>query len=165
MLPVLDALGLGAGAVLAGTLFGPSQTAGRFAELMFGRRMHALRVALLSMIAVVLALAILGYGGASVMSASVFAVLFGAGVGVGYVTRGSIVLALYGTRNYAMWLGRLGSIRLVSSAAAPYLLALVLEQSGAQSVIVVCATTAGLSALCFAMLAWGAGQASADTAS
>ena len=109
MLPVLDGLGLGASAILAGALFGPAQTAGRFAELLFGRRMHALGVAMLAMIAVVLSLVILGVGGTTVTGAIAFAILFGAGVGVGYVTRGSVVLALYGTRDYATWLGRLGA--------------------------------------------------------
>lgn len=150
MLPVLDGLGLGASAILAGTLFGPAQTAGRFAELLFGRRINPLGVALLAMIAVVVSLVILGVSGATVTGAIAFAVLFGAGVGVGYVTRGSVVLALYGARGYATWLGRLGTIRLTVSAAAPYALALVLEQAGAMSVIVVCAATAALSALCFA---------------
>lgn len=153
MLPVLDGLGLGASAILAGALFGPAQTAGRFAELLFGRRMHALRVAMLAMIAVVLSLVILGVAGTTVTGAIAFAVLFGAGVGVGYVTRGSVVLALYGTRDYATWLGRLGATRLVVSAAAPYALALVLEQAGAASVVTVCAATAALSVVCFAALA------------
>ena len=152
MLPVLDGLGLGASAILAGALFGPSQTAGRFADLLFGRWTHPLSIALLSMLAVVLSLVILVAGGPTVTSAVTFGILFGIGVGVGYVTRGSVVLALYGTRNYATRLGHLGSIRLTVSAVAPYFLAVVLEQAGAAHVVIVCAVTAALSVLCFAML-------------
>jgi len=152
MLPVLDGLGLGAGAILAGALFGPSQTAGRFADLLFGRWTHPLSIALLSMLAVVLSLVILVAGGPTVTSAVAFGILFGIGVGVGYVTRGSVVLALYGTTNYATRLGHLGSIRLTVSAIAPYFLAVVLEQAGAAHVVIVCAATAAFSVLCFAML-------------
>ena len=40
--------------------------------------------------------------------------------------------------------------------AAPCALALVLEQVGAAMVVVLCAATAALSAVCFATLGWSA---------
>jgi predicted MFS family arabinose efflux permease len=147
MLPVLEGLGLGAMAVVAGMLFGPSQTAGRLFELIYGSRMHALRVAVIASAAVALSLMILLASDRAWMGL-LFAVMFGAGAGVSYVVRGSVVLALYGTGQYASWLGRLGRVRLIVSAFAPFLLAVVLDGYGAWSVVAFC-TVAALMSLGF----------------
>jgi predicted MFS family arabinose efflux permease len=149
MLPVLEGLGLGSSAVLAGMLFGPSQTAGRFLDLVFGWRIHALGVALIASALMALSLAILFLGGGIVWTGILFAILFGAGVGVSYVVRGSVVLALYGRTHYAAWLGRLGSVRLVVAAASPFVLSVILERWGASSVVAFCAVVTTLSLACF----------------
>jgi predicted MFS family arabinose efflux permease len=152
MLPVLEGLGLGATAIVAGMLFGPSQTAGRLFELNYGSRMHALRVAVIASAAVALSLVILLAGGSAWMGL-LFAMMFGAGAGVSYVVRGSVVLALYGTGQYASWLGRLGRIRLIVSAFAPFALAVVLDGYGARSVVAFCTVAALLSLGFFVWLA------------
>lgn len=144
MLPVLQGLGLGSSAIVAGMLFGPSQTAGRLFEMLFGQRLHALAVAVIASMMVALSLVILLVEGGA-WTGILFAVLFGAGAGVGYVVRGSVVLALYGTERYASWLGRLGSVRLVVSALSPFVLSVFLERHGAWSVVAVCAVAATMS--------------------
>lgn len=151
MLPVLEGLGLGASAIVAGMLFGPSQTAGRFVDLIIGDRVRPITVAVVASAMVALSLAVLLAGG--VWAAFVFALLFGAGAGVGYVVRGSVMLALYGPIGYATWLGRLGTVRLVVTALAPLGLALVLEHFGARAVILACGAAALLSLACFSALA------------
>lgn len=150
MLPVLEGLGLGAAAIVAGALFGPSQTAGRLFEMLFGQRLHPLGVAVAASAMVMLSLLLLLIGG-SASTVLVFAVVFGAGVGVSYVVRGSVVLALYGTQHYATWLGRLASVRLIVSALSPFVLSLILETNGASSVVAFCA---GASLLSLGFFAW-----------
>ncbi|MDX2158613.1 MAG: MFS transporter [Hyphomicrobiaceae bacterium] len=150
MLPTLEGLGLGAAAVTVGMLFGPSQTAGRFFEMVAGGKVRATTVAVFASAVVALALAVLLIG--NVWAGLVFAVLFGAGGGVGYVVRGSVVLELYGTGAYATWLGRLGTVRLLVSAIAPFVLSLVLETWGARAVVMLCGTAALVSLACFAVL-------------
>lgn len=151
MLPVLEGLGLGASAIVAGALFGPSQTAGRFLDLVVGDRVSAITVAVVASAVVAVSFVVLLIGG--VAAGIAFAVLFGAGAGVGYVVRGSVILALYGPVGYASWLGRLGTVRLVVTALSPLGLALMLENFGARAVVLVCGGAALLSLICFAMLA------------
>jgi predicted MFS family arabinose efflux permease len=152
MLPVLEGLGLGATAIVAGMVFGPSQTAGRLFEMLFGTKMHAVRVGIIASGAVAASLVILLVGN-SAWIGLLFAVMFGAGVGVSYVVRGSVVLALYGTNDYATWLGRLGRVRLIVSAFAPFVLAAVMDLYGAWYVVAFCAMAASLSLGFFVWLA------------
>lgn len=152
MLPVLEGLGLGAAAIVVGMVFGPSQTAGRFVDMLVGERVHAATVALVAAVAVACSLMLLLVGG-GLWTGLLFAVLFGAGAGVGYVTRGSVVLAFYGPADYAARLGRLGSARLVVGAATPFVLSIILERWGGWHVVAFCALTSLLSLSCFAWLA------------
>jgi hypothetical protein len=135
---VLDGLGLGAGAVLAGFLFGPSQTAARLLEFIVGRRFTPLAVAVVATALLPISLAIILAGGASLASAVVFAVLFGAANGVGYVVRGTVVLQVFGAASYATWLGRIARIRLFVTAATPFVLAVLLERYGAAAALMSC---------------------------
>ena len=150
MPPLLEGLGLGAGAVVAGMVFGPSQTAGRFFELVLGRNLSPLTIAVISTALLPLSLVVLVAGGANTATAVAFAVLFGAGAGVSYVVRGTVVLALFGPASYGSWLGRLARIRLVVAAATPFALALILEHYGAAAALLVCAATSALATLAFA---------------
>lgn len=150
MPPLLEGLGLGAGAVVAGMVFGPSQTAGRFFEMVLGRNLSPLTVAVISTALLPLSLVVLIAGGANTVTAVTFAVLFGAGAGVSYVVRGTVVLALFGPASYGTWLGRLARIRLVVAAATPFALALILEHYGAAAALLVCAASSALATLAFA---------------
>lgn len=151
MLPVLEGLGLGASAIVVGMIFGPSQTAGRFFDMVLGGRVSAMTVAVIASAMVAVALAVLLVGGT--WAGIAFAMLFGAGAGVGYIVRGSVILTLYGRQDYATWLGRLGRVRLIVTAVSPLGLALILERFGAHAVIFACGAAALLSLACFAWLA------------
>lgn len=152
MLPVLEGLGLGAAAIVAGMIFGPSQTVGRLFEMLFGTKMHPVRVGIIATAVVAGSLTILLIGN-SAWIGLLFAAMFGAGLGVSYVVRGSVVLALYGISDYATWLGRLGRVRLVVSAFAPFVLAAVMDVYGAWYVVAFCAIAASLSLVFFVWLA------------
>lgn len=151
--PVLDGLGLGAGAVVAGLLFGPSQTAARLLELVVGRRFAPLAVAVAATALLPIALVVLVAGGANLASAIVFAVLFGAANGVGSIVRGTVVLQVFGTAGYATWLGRIARVRLVVAAVTPFVLAVLLERFGAVAAIALCIVCGSLATLAFAY-AW-----------
>lgn len=150
MIPVLEGLGLGASAIIVGMLFGPAQTAGRFVDMVVGNRVHPVLVACIATAMVAVALGLLLAGGAA--SAVAFALLFGAGAGVGYVVRGSVVLALYGPASYAERLGRLGTVRLIVTAMSPLGLSVLLETGGAVAVVAACAAATALSLVCFLAL-------------
>lgn len=153
LLPVLEQLGLGATAILAGVVFGPSQTAGRFFELVFGRALHPLTVAVLAGAALPLSFVILLAGGTSTVTAVIFAMLYGAGAGVSYIVRGTVVLALFGPERYGYWLGHLARVRLIVAALTPFVLALILDHFGAAAVIIVCAATSALAVFFFMLVA------------
>lgn len=150
MLPILQGLDLGSMAIVVGMLFGPSQTAGRFGDMVLGDRVPPVLVAVIATAASLVALGMLLIG--HIWAALAFAVLFGAGAGVGYVVRGSVVLSLYGATNYAFRLGRLGTVRLTVTAMSPLLLVLILERYGAHAVIGTCAIAVALSLACFIAL-------------
>ena len=151
MLPVLEGLGLGASGIIAGMIFGPAQTAGRFSEMLFGQRHHPIIVAVAAAALVVISRVILLLAQGPV-TAITFALLFGAGARVGYVVRGSLILSLYGPAQYAFWFGRLATVRLIVSAAGPLVLTLILESFGAHGVVVACALAGAVSLACFVLL-------------
>ncbi|HRK18997.1 MAG TPA: MFS transporter [Hyphomicrobiaceae bacterium] len=128
---LLDGLGLGSTAVLAGLLFGPSQTAGRFFEFLFARRLTPLAVAIGATALLPLSIALLVAGRDQVWAVILFAVLFGAGNGISYVVRGTVVLSLFGPSGYATYLGRIARIRLLVAAATPVVLTYLLDHYGA----------------------------------
>jgi MFS family permease len=149
LLPVLEGLGLGAGAVLAAVVFGPAQTAGRFFELMFGQSLRPITVAVIAAGLVPISFCLLLLGGTSSATAVAFALLFGAAIGVSYVVRGTVVLTLLGADAYATSLGRIARTRLVVAAVTPFALALMFDHFGAVAVVVTCAATAAAAAVVF----------------
>lgn len=150
--PMLEALGLGASAVLAGMLFGPAQTAARFLDFAFSKRFSPLAVAVFGTALLPVALAILIGGGTNLATAVAFSILFGAGNGLAYVVRGTVVLAVFDAREYATWLGRISRVRLVVSAAVPFLLALVMEQFGATAALSICLASGTIATMFFALV-------------
>lgn len=150
---LLDGLGLGSMAVVAGVLFGPSQTAGRFFEFVFGRRYSALSVAIVATAMLPIAIIVLLAAGPSWPGAVLFAILFGAGNGIAYVVRGTVVLALFGPSSYATILGRIARVRLIVAAATPFVITLILERFGAASALGVAALTGCLATVAFVVVA------------
>jgi MFS family permease len=129
-LPVLQGLGFGAAALVAGTVFGPSQTGARALEFIVLRPWPP-----------------------TIMTAVVFALLYGAGNGISYVNRGTVTLALFGAANYGTRLGRLATYRLIVSASMPLVMALVMERIGVPAAVFMCACAGLLATACFALLA------------
>ncbi len=130
MVPVLSGLGLGAMAVMVGTLFGPSQVLSRFTNMVFGGGLSQLTLALISAVLLPAALVILIATAPSVPGALVFAVVFGLGSGLSSIVQGTLPLALFGSEGYGKRQGQVLAIRLVISSTAPFVLAFMMENIG-----------------------------------
>ncbi|MEZ2131947.1 MULTISPECIES: arsenite efflux MFS transporter ArsK [unclassified Sinorhizobium] len=131
MVPLLSGLGLGAMAVMVGTLFGPSQVLSRFINMVFGGGLSQLALALISAVLLPAALVILIVTAPSVPGALLFAVVFGLGSGLTSIVQGTLPLVLFGSEGYGRRQGRVLSVRLVISSTAPFVLAFMMENIGA----------------------------------
>lgn len=128
---VLEASGLtAAAAVTLASLKGVAQVAGRVAEILFGRRLHAVDLGRISVGGIPLAFIALMAGGANWEAAFTFIVLFGIANGLVTIVRGAVPLALFGTNGYGAILGILATPYLLVNALAPAVLAVVVDLWG-----------------------------------
>lgn len=146
LVPVLQALELGAAAYLVAMLMGPAQVLIRLVDALFWRGLHPLTVALVSAAALPAAILVLVLPVDPVAAGAAFAVLFGLGAGLSSIVRGSVPLALFGAAGYGARLGQLAAIRTMLGAGAPFLFAAGLEAFGATTALVA-ALLVGLAAL------------------
>jgi hypothetical protein len=131
MVPLLGAVGLGASAVLVGTLFGPAQVLSRFTNMLMGRNISPLALAIVSAAFIVCGASVLIVTGDRIEGAVLFALLIGLGSGLASIVQGSLPLFLFGASGYGEMLGKLAAVRLAVSAAAPFAFAVLIEQGGA----------------------------------
>jgi predicted MFS family arabinose efflux permease len=120
-----------AAAVALAALIGPAQVGARALEIMLGSRYHAIW----TMIA---ATTLVASGLALLLSGSVIAlalILYGSGVGVYSIARGTLPLALFGRDGYPTVMGRLARPALITGAAAPTLGALLIEHAGLEATL------------------------------
>jgi hypothetical protein len=143
LLAIFGRGGIDAGtAVAIGALFGPSQVAARFTEFLFAANLHPLNIARLAVAALLAALAMLVAAGISVQTAFVFIVIAGAANGLITIARGTVPLYLFGPAGYGRVVGRIARPSLIMQAAAPVLIALVIERGSdriALAVMALCA--------------------------
>ncbi|MCJ9720261.1 arsenite efflux MFS transporter ArsK [Agrobacterium sp. SHOUNA12C] len=149
MVPVLSGLGLGAMAVMVGTLFGPSQVLSRFTNMVFGGGLSQLTLALISAVLLPAALAILIVTAPSVPGAVAFAVVFGLGSGLSSIVQGTLPLALFGSEGYGQRQGQVLAIRLVISSAAPFVLAFLMQNIGVPWSLTVAAVIGSIAVVAF----------------
>jgi MFS family permease len=149
MVPVLSGLGLGAMAVMVGTLFGPSQVLSRFTNMVFGGGLSQLTLALISAVLLPAALVVLIATAPSVPGALVFAVVFGLGSGLSSIVQGTLPLALFGSEGYGKRQGQVLAIRLVISSTAPFVLAFMMENIGVPWSLTVAAIVGAIAVLAF----------------
>lgn len=135
MLPLLGAVGAGAASVLIGTVFGPAQVLSRLINMIFGAELPALTLAIIGATFLPLALVTLVLTAPGLPGALAFSVLFGLGSGLNSIIQGTLPLALFGRAGYAQLLGRISAVRLVVSAAAPFLFAFAMANFGAKAAL------------------------------
>ncbi|WFU13013.1 arsenite efflux MFS transporter ArsK (plasmid) [Rhizobium sp. CB3090] len=153
MVPVLSGLGLGAMAVMVGTLFGPSQVLSRFINMIFGGGLSQLVLALISAVLLPAALVILIVTAPSVPGALLFAVVFGLGSGLSSIVQGTLPLALFGSEGYGRRQGQVLAIRLVVSSTAPFVLAFLMENIGVSWSLAIAAAVGNIAVLAFIAIA------------
>lgn len=152
MLPMLTALGLGSTSVLIGTLFGPAQVASRLFSMLSGDRIPALGLALISSLLVPLSIGVLLASGTWIPGALGFAVIFGLGAGLASIVQGTLPLALFGTNGYGQRVGKATAIRLVASAAAPFVFAFMMQHIGVEVTLAIFAGLGILAVILFAAI-------------
>jgi predicted MFS family arabinose efflux permease len=128
LVPVLQGYGYSAAAAVAlGALIGPSQVAGRAAELAVGRRMHPVWSTLAAGLMMGAGTAMLTF---RVEMAAIAIVIYAMGAGVSYIVRGTLPLVMFGADGYATLMGKLVFPSLIAQALAPWVAALALARWG-----------------------------------
>jgi MFS family permease len=134
LLAVLEQRGVPlAVAVGFGAIIGPCQVGARAIDLLAGQRTHPAWEGVLSAIFVTLGLELLLTRQDAVVPALV---LYGGGIGLRSIVRGTLPLALFGPAGYASLIGRLAFPMLVGQAAGPSIAAVLLEHFGGGGVLV-----------------------------
>lgn len=135
MVPLLTATGLGSAAYLVAMVMGPSQVAIRATDALFWKALHPVDVALISAVALPLALGALLVAGwldqGQIAAAVLFSMLFGVGQGLSSIVHGTLPLALFGSVGFGQMLGRLSAVRSTLAAVAPFLFAVLMAWAGA----------------------------------
>jgi hypothetical protein len=139
MLPMLQALGLGLAGVVVGTIFGPSQVASRFTNMVFGGGMSQLTLAIISAALLPGGLIVLSVSAPSLAGAVLFAILFGMGSGLYSIVGGTLPLELFGPRGYGTLQGKITSVRLIVGSAAPFAFAVMMDRVSPTGAVVMTA--------------------------
>jgi MFS family permease len=145
LLTVLQAKGLTlAAAVGLGALVGPSQVAARTVEIVIAHRHHPIWTLIASALLVAAGLAALWIGAPIIPLALA---LYGAGIGLGSIARGTLPLAIFGPERYPVVMGRIAMPSLIAQAAAPSIGAALLEVGGLDGALGALAALAACNAL------------------
>ncbi len=107
LVPLLSGLGLSATAALAGTLFGPSQVGSRLTNMVFGKNLPALHLAVIASTLIPGGLLVLLFSAPSVPGAMAFAIIFGMGNGLLSIVTGTLPLHLFGSDDYGKLQGKI----------------------------------------------------------
>jgi hypothetical protein len=153
LLAIFTRSGIDAGTVVwIGALFGPAQVGARLIEFSFGRDLHPLWVARFALAVLLCAFAMLLLLGVSVPLAAAFALMFGGANGLITITRGAVPLALFGASGYGRLMGRLAGPFLLVQAAAPLVMAFVVEKTSDMAALALAACFAAAALACFVVI-------------
>lgn len=131
LISVLMELGLAAGAAVSvAALRGVGQTAGRLAELAFGKRVHPIDLNSVASALIVVSFAIGFLVAGFHLTAAVFVFLYGVAAGLLTITRGTLPLVLFDSRRYGAIVGLLLVPSFLISAASPVVFAHIMEVFG-----------------------------------
>jgi len=138
--------------VWIGALFGPAQVGARLIEFAFVRNVHPLWVARFALSVLLGAFVMLALSGFTVAAAAAFALLFGGANGLITITRGALPLALFGPAGYGRLIGRLAAPFQLMQAAAPLLMAMLVEKFSDPMALAVAAGFASVALACFVVI-------------
>lgn len=129
LVPLLQSQGLAQSVYLVAMVMGPAQVAIRLVDGLFWRHFHPVDTALIAAAMLPLAVLVLMTDPGGMVSAVLFAALFGFGQGLASIVRGALPLALFGAVGYGVMLGRLAAVRQVAAASAPAAFAVVIHEA------------------------------------
>jgi MFS family permease len=153
LLAIFARSGIDAGTVVwIGALFGPAQVGARLIEFTFGRNLHPLWVARFALSVLLCAFTMLALFGISVPVAAAFALMFGGANGLVTITRGAVPLALFGASGYGRLIGRLAGPFLLVQAAAPLVMAFVVDRASDPAALALAAGFAAAALVCFILI-------------
>ncbi len=153
LLAIFARTGIDSGTVVwIGALFGPAQVGARLIEFAFGRNLHPLWVARFALSVLLCAFIMLALLGVSVPVAAAFALMFGGANGLVTITRGAVPLALFGASGYGRLMGRLAGPFLLVQAAAPLVMAFVVDRASDPAALAVAAGFAAAALVCFILI-------------
>jgi hypothetical protein len=153
LLAIFARSGIDAGTVVwIGAVFGPAQVGARLIEFAFGRNLHPLWVARFALSVLLCAFAMLALLGLSVPVAAAFALMFGGANGLVTITRGAVPLALFGASGYGRLMGRLAGPFLLVQAAAPLVMAFVVDRASDPAALGLAAAFAAAALGCFVLI-------------
>jgi len=133
---VLGGLGVAAGATAwIAALRGVGQSGARLCEVLFGRSLRPVDLNLAAAAGVVASFVLGFWSGASLATAAIFSLIYGAATGLLTITRGTLPLALFDPARYGVLVGRLIAPSFVASAAAPVAYGAAIERYGASGAI------------------------------
>lgn len=164
MVPMLDSVGLGAAAVVIGSLFGPAQVLSRLINMVFGKNLSPPVLAVLSAVLIVLGVLILLATGNWLPGAVAFAICLGLGSGINSIAQGSLPLYLFGSDGYGAMTGKMAAARLATGAGAPFAFAAAMENLGLGPALIVTAGLGAVGIAAFVAVAASSRQPAAATA-
>ena len=153
LLAIFAREGIGAATVVwIGALFGPAQVGARLIEFAFGRNLHPLWIARFALTTFLCAFLMLVLLGVSTATAAAFALMFGGANGLITITRGAVPLALFGASGYGRLMGRLAGPFLLVQAAAPFIMAFMIEHTSDLGALALAAGFATVALICFILI-------------
>jgi hypothetical protein len=153
LLAIFNREGIDAGTVVwIGALFGPAQVGARLIEFAFGRNVHPLWVARIALTVLLSGFVMLAFFGFTVAAAAAFALMFGGANGLITITRGALPLALFGPHGYGRLIGRLAGPFQIMQAAAPLVMAFVVERLSDPAALGLAAAFAVTALACFVLI-------------
>ena len=153
LLAIFARSGIDAGTVVwIGALFGPAQVGARLIEFSFGKDLHPLWVVRFALGSLLCAFVMLAVLGVSVPVAAAFAVMFGGANGLVTITRGAVPLALFGASGYGLLMGRLAAPFLLVQAAAPLIMAFVVDRASDFAALALACGFCAVALVCFVVI-------------
>jgi MFS family permease len=153
LLAIFARSGIDAGTVVwIGALFGPAQVGARLIEFSFGKDLHPLWVVRFALGTLLCAFVMLAVLGVSVPVAAAFALMFGGANGLVTITRGAVPLALFGASGYGLLMGRLAAPFLLVQAAAPLVMAFVVDRASDFAALALACGFATVALTCFIVI-------------
>jgi predicted MFS family arabinose efflux permease len=119
-------------AVALAAMLGPSQVGVRLIEMAFGRHYHPIWTLISAAGLMAVGIGLLAIGVPLIAPA---VITYGGGVGIAWIARGTVPLALLGPTDYAVRMGRLALPSLIAQALSPSLGTLLLATSGPRATL------------------------------